>query len=265
MKRWMKIALWTAFSLTIIFTLIAVKGRMNENLLQNPVVQISIQDENAFLTEAELLTRLKQNNFLYVGQTVGELNTSGIEHFIDSMAEVKTVSVYTHFDGSWNIDLELRKPIVRIFNKYGESFYLDSDGFTMKVSPLHTARVLVATGDIEDRHSPISVSEIINNDSLISIRKLDDVYRISNYVCNDPLMHALIGQIHRKSNGDFVLIPMVGGQQIIFGTAFTVEEVEEKFKKLKVFYKEAIPYEGWNKYSEISLKYDQQIVCKKKE
>jgi len=77
-------------------------------------------------------------------------------------------------------------------------------------------------------------------------------------------LQSLIGQIHRKHNGDFVLIPQVGGQKIVFGTAFSDLEVEEKFRKLKVFYKEAIPYEGWNTYEEISLKYNKQIVCKKK-
>jgi cell division protein FtsQ len=75
-------------------------------------------------------------------------------------------------------------------------------------------------------------------------------------------MQSLIGQIHLKKDGDFVLIPLVGGQKIIFGSAFTDEEVREKFKKLKIFYKEAIPYEGWDKYEEISLKYKKQIVCR---
>ena len=35
------------------------------------------------------------------------------------------------------------------------------------------------------------------------------------------------------------------------------------FYRLKVFYKEAIPYEGWNQYDEINLKYKKQIVCNK--
>ena len=33
--------------------------------------------------------------------------------------------------------------------------------------------------------------------------------------------------------GDFVLIPLVGGQKIIFGSAKTENEVKEKFEKLK--------------------------------
>ena len=111
------------------------------------------------------------------------------------------------------------------------------------------------TGEIFDRQKSISVDEIINNDSLISIRKLDDIYRISDYVCNDPLFHSLIGQVHLEKNGDFILVPLVGDQRI----------VSEKFEKLRIFYKQAIPYEGWNTYKEISLKYEDQIVCKKKE
>ena len=52
---------------------------------------------------------------------------------------------------------------------------------------------------------------------------------------------------------------------IEFGKAETDKVVEEKFSKLKVFYKEAIPYEGWEKYKSISLKYDKQIVCAKRD
>ena len=121
------------------------------------------------------------------------------------------------------------------------------------------------TGEIFDRQKSISVDEIINNDSLISIRKLDDIYRISDYVCNDPLFHSLIGQVHLEKNGDFILVPLVGDQRIVLDTTRSEREVSEKFEKLRIFYKQAIPYEGWNTYKEISLKYEDQIVCKKKE
>ena len=70
---------------------------------------------------------------------------------------------------------------------------------------------------------------IINNDSLKSILKLDDIYRISSYVCEDSLFRSLIGQIHLEKNGDFVLVPLVGDQKIIFGSAYSDREVAEKF------------------------------------
>ena len=263
MKKWLKIALWGLFAVGLVFLMISVKTSLENLPLQDPKIHITVQGEHAFLTPDELLTRLKQENYIYIDQKVKELNAEGVEQFILAMNEVKLVKVYTHFGGKWNIDVELKKPICRVFNNFGQDFFLDADGNVMLKSVNHTARVPIVTGNIDDRASSISVHDIINNDSLKSIRKLDDVYRISNYVCNDPLMHALIAQIHHTKAGDFVLTPIVGGQKIIFGTAYSDKEVQEKFKKLKIFYKEAIPYEGWKSYSEISVKYDKQIVCKK--
>lgn len=262
-KKWLKRTLWAIFAVGMIILLVMTQSAQKEVVVAKPEIIIHVDGENAFLTEDELYGRLKRKGFFSPGQAHEKLNVSAIEKYIREMSEVKDVKVFTRLGENWTIDIVVRKPIARIFNKYGESFYLDEDGFVMRTSDLHTARVVVVTGYIPDKLNSISVPEIINNDSLKSIRKLDDVYRISNYVCKDPFLRSLVGQIHLKKNGDFVLIPLVGGQKIIFGSANSDEEVKEKFDKLMIFYNEAIPYEGWNKYDEISLKYDKQIVGKK--
>jgi len=264
MKKTIKIIGWFVFFALVIFLMMKVKKAQEETVVSAPEIIINVYSENAFLTEDELLIRLKRKGVIYLNQTSKYLDVNAIETFLLSMNEVKNAKVFKRIGADWKIEIELRKPIARIINNIGENFYLDEDGKTMPLSVLYTARMLVVTGEIPDRLKSESVAEIINNDTLKSIRKLDDIYRISHYVCNDELLQSLIGQIHRKSNGDFVLIPQVGGQIIIFGTAYSDLEVSEKFRKLKVFYSEAIPYEGWNKYEEISLKYDKQIVCKKK-
>jgi cell division protein FtsQ len=193
-----------------------------------------------------------------------ELNVHSIERAIAAMAEVKDVNVYKHLGAQWEIKLALRKPIARIFNTSGQSYYLDQDGFMMYRSTLHTARVLVFSGAIKDVYNPHLNCDFINNPNLKSSQKIGQIYRISNYVCNDPLMHKLIGQVYLNPNGDFILIPLVGEQQIVFGPARSNKEVSDKFERLSHFYKEALPHEGWNKYKEISVKYEGQIVCRKK-
>jgi cell division protein FtsQ len=265
MKKWLKISLWLIFTIVVFFLMFTVKKYQEETVIDRPSILINVTGENAFLTEDELLTRLDRKGLIYQGQKHKNLKINAIENFLMGMNEIKNAKVFSRIGKHWKIEVELRKPIARIINNVGEQFYLDEDGRTMPLSILYTARIVIVTGDISDRVNGESVEEIINNDTLKSIRKLDDIYRISHYVCNDQLLQSLIGQIHRKHNGDFVLIPQVGGQKIIFGSAFSDLEVSEKFKKLKIFYKEAIPYEGWNTYEEISLKYDKQIVCKKKE
>lgn len=264
MKKWVKIVLWFSFFSCVFILVYFANDALSKKLLDEPEIVVHVDGENIFITEKELLSRLKRKKLVFEGQKRNELDIERIEAFINSISQVKTTSVFLRVDGSWKIAVVLRKPIARIFNALGESFYLDSEGNTMHTTPSHTARILVVTGNIPDRKESVSVSKIINNDSLISIRKLDDIYRISDYVCNDPLFHSLIGQIHLEKSGDFILVTLVGDQKIVFGSAYSEKEVEEKFEKLRLFYEEALPYEGWNTYSEISLKFEDQIVCKKK-
>lgn len=262
MKLWVKILLWVLFAGSIITLLVYVEQYDSSQEINKPTIKIHMEGNDPFLTEDVILKRLDMAGLTFEGQKNEELDVAAIEKFMRSISQVKDVEVYRNFSGNWTIDVSLRKAIARIYNKQGESFYLDSDGETMSITPVHTAHVLIITGDIKDRKGGENVSEIINNDSLISIKKLDDIYRISNYVCKDTLFRSLIGQVHLEKNGDFVLVPIVGDQKIIFGSAYTEKEVSEKFGKLKIFYKEAMPFEGWDKYSEISLKFKDQIVCK---
>lgn len=264
MMRWLKISGLLSFLIGIVVLIYIVRKADNETVLLKPEILIEVEGESAFLTKSELLIRLERGGLLPKGLSTEKLDPQKVETFIKKMSEVKAVKVYKNIGNAWKIDVVLRVPIARIFNSYNESYYLDKEGFKIGTSNFHTARVLVFNGAIPDRMNKENVTQIINNNSLKSIRKIDDVYRISNYVCKDPILSSLIGQVFVNEQHEFVMIPIVGDQIIEFGTANTDEEVQDKFEKLKIFYEQAIPFEGWNKYSVITIKYNGQIVCKKK-
>jgi cell division protein FtsQ len=264
MNKWIKISLWSIFAVGIIVLLTIVRTIQNERVLEEPEIIVEKIGEDPFLTEDELLQKLKIEGLFHDGMKREDLNLEAIETYVSGISQVETVKVYSEIGNHWQIKIKLKRPVIRVFNKYGETFYLDEAGEIMEITPSHTARSIVASGEIFDRIDGESVSEIINNDSLISIRKLDDIYRISDYVCYDPLFRSLIGQIYLEKNGDFILVPLVGDQKIVFGKANSESEVKAKFEKLRTFYHEGMPYVGWKTYSEINLKYDEQIVCKRK-
>ena len=62
-------------------------------------------------------------------------------------------------------------------------------------------------------------------------------------------------------NQEFEIIPRVGAHQILLGNA---ENLELKFRNLKILYEEGLAYEGWNKYEIINLKYNNQVICSKR-
>lgn len=264
MKIWLFRIFWLLLAIGVAVVFYFAQASEQQKVLSTPKIAIHAADENAFLTKPELLARLQLRKLFRRDMRANELNIHSIERAIATMAEVKNVDVYKHLGAQWEIKLELRQPIARIFNLQGQSYYLDQDGFMMYRSALHTARTLVFSGHISDTYNPRLHCDFINNPNLKSSQKIGQIYRISNYVCNDPLMQKLIGQVYLEADGDFILIPLLGEQQIVFGPARSTEEVSDKFERLKHFYKEALPHEGWNKYKEISVKYEGQIVCRKK-
>jgi cell division protein FtsQ len=261
LKQKLKIAAWALFAVLVLVVLFLARRKQEDTLIQKPVVAISVVDENAFLTETELVNRLERLHLYYANQKSKDLNTTAIEEHIRKMHEVDEVQVYKQLGGNWGIRVKIRQPYARVFNRSGESFYVDSDGESMATSPNFTARVVVFTGYINDKCDSISVQEINANPSLRSDRCLDEIYRISKVIHEDEFLNAQITQVHRDKWGDFILIPRVGSNRIVLGPAGTDQEVREKLKKLKIFYQNGLPYVGWNTYGTINLKYRNQVVC----
>ena len=264
MHKWIKITCFSVSVIGIIILFVWVTKRDQNRILSNPIVSIHVDGENVFLTESELYSRLAVKRLVYENQKSSDLRIESIERCINEMTEVKSVKVYKKHGGKWMIDVVLKCPIARVFDAKNNSYYLDKDGDVIHRSNLHTARVILFNGNINDPIPDNKLSLIINNDSLKSKRILDDIYRISNYVCNSPFFQTLIGQVYVNSKNEFIMIPVLGDQKIRFGSAESKKVVADKFKRIKVFYEEAMPFEGWDKYSEISVKYNGQIVCKKR-
>lgn len=261
MKKKLKIAAWIVFVVMIIALVFATQNYQRKSLVAKPTIEISIVDENAFITETELLERLNRANLYYPNQKVNELHLSRIEDAIRKMVEVENVHVYKRLGGNWGVKLKVRQPYARVFNQYGESFYIDSKGKTMKPSPNFTARVLVISGNIQDKADTLTVSDIEKDQNLRKIHKLHEMYYLAKVIHDNSFLNAQISQIQRDKWGDFILIPRVGSQRIILGPAPSLQQVIMKLKKLEIFYEEGLPYVGWNKYKTINLKFHNQLVC----
>jgi len=120
------------------------------------------------------------------------------------------------------------------------SYYVTEDLNRMPVSSSHTTNVIVVTGHTSKAY--------INDDLVNFIRFIND----------DKFWKAQIQQIHIRENHEYVLVPRVGDQLIVFGKP---EKLEMRFRNLKALYTKGFSSEGWRKYKTINLKYDNQVVC----
>jgi cell division protein FtsQ len=77
----------------------------------------------------------------------------------------------------------------------------------------------------------------------------------------DEFLKKQIVGIHSNEKNEFDLITRIGDQKIHIGT---IENLSTKFKNLKAFYNYSMGNKTTDNYSEISLQYNNQVVCTKK-
>lgn len=182
---------------------------------------------------------------------LANLEVERMERVLEADPFVKNADVYIDQNNQLHINIEQREPLLRVLDNNGNNYYLDASGKKMPPSKNFAARVIVATGNV----SPYTPEFREKRKS-----SLKDLFNITETLLKDPFLKAFIQQIHINNAGDIILIPLIGDQKIVLGSA---RKLEDKLDRLKIFYKEGMPYEGWRKYETINLKYSGQVVCKK--
>ena len=225
--------------------------KQSDRVVKDVVVNIDNQFENYFIDQSDVYELVHETGKSYLlNLDLGAVNLREIENKIEAHRFVDDADVYRDLDGRLTIDVRQNRPIARILNPSGKDKYIGSTGLILPESSHYTARVLLI-----NKHPRVKFS-IENIQETEEGKKL---YALIKYIENDPFWKAQIAGIDIDENYEITINPQVTKQLVVFGSP---EDYENKLRRLKVFYKEVLPYEGWNSYSEVNLKYKNQIVCK---
>ena len=259
MNKLLQISIWIFALLAIIVTLGFVNISNNQTIFSQPIINIDYETENRFINENDILSQIlnKEDTGTLL---LNHFNVTHLEEKLDNNHSIKDVHVHKTIDGKLVINVKQRRPIVRIFSR-NESYYIDEEGNLMPLSSKYTARLLVVSGSLNEPFGKRYRFNYDNlNDTLTEKTLLDDIYKIAHYIDNSEFWKAQIEQIHVNKVYEFELVPKVGNHKIVLGG---VENLDGKFEKLMIFYKKGLNKTGWNEYSEINLKYKNQVVCTK--
>ena len=265
LKKILILVLWITVASGIIglLSFVSVEGKAVKGKAINVIV--TNESENSFVNETDIVDFLNERKDSLVNQKMKDMDVNGIEKSLKAHPAISNADVSVDINGNAEIKITQRKPVVRIMNYFGESYYIDDEAGLMPISENYTARVPVANGLILEKYNMFYNYGIprIEKDSLMKqLSVLDDIYAVSKYISEDSLLTSLIQQLYINTDKEIELYPAVGGHKIIFGKG---EDIEEKFEKLKVFYREGLnSIDSWNKYSSINLKYKSQVVCIKR-
>jgi cell division protein FtsQ len=219
-------------------------------------VQVESNDGRKFIDEQQIAALADSATDVIVGKALNEVDLGAIHRAVSANSSVREAHVYTTVDGRCVIQVKQRTPIARIFNRNGESYYLDADGYTMELSELTTVKLPVFTGEITDglRRESVSVNF---PDSLARNTTLDEIYQFTEIVARDTFWRAQIEHVYVNGAGEFEIIPRVGNQRVNVGYIY---HLDSKLKKLRAFYEHVVVADDLDRFSTLQAQYNGQVV-----
>ena len=203
-------------------------------------VEIIDSLKTQFVTALEIEALVKKYNMYPVGKSFKNINTLAIRDTIMSNRLVESANVFITSKGTVMATVQQREPVLRIISNNEGSFYIDKDRKIMPIASSFAVYVPVATGEID--------KEFAKN----------DLYDFAMFLNNNSHWDAWVEQIVVKNGNEVELIPRAGNFRIIMGS---LEDYPTKLNKFVRFVDGGLNVLGWNRYSEINLKFDNQVVC----
>jgi len=239
MKKAIMILRWMLLIVVFILILSFTNGKHQQQLVSLDEINIELAEEQ-FVNHDIVVDFMFKNGIKFNSVCLNQFQLEELEQFLEHHPSIENVEVFTNQKGDVSIDIIQRKAVVRIITE-DDNYYLDAKGSVMPISKQYTPRVLVVSGNVSDQSH-------------------QKIFEFVNIINKSPFWKAQITQLYFIDK-ECVLIPRVGEHKIHFGL---LTSINEKLDNLYQFYQQAMPLKGWQTYSDISLKYNNQIVCTKK-
>jgi cell division protein FtsQ len=234
----------------ILISLISFRAlRLSERKVSGIEIEIMSDQDFYLIDQFEIQALLNKEQSVVLGTNFDQVDIKLLERQVEENPFVAEIDVFMSVTGVLGAKVSPAQPIGRLMSSRGPDQYIDVTGKLLPMNADYTARVpLISFAEYPQWESNLGENDLGKQlmEFLIFINK-------------DELWRAQIAQLAVSEENELTLWPQMTKQLILFGPA---DEIEEKFKKLKLFYKEVLPKKGWNTYSSINLKYKNQIVCK---
>lgn len=212
-------------------------------------IEITVEDPDGssqrFVTSAELAHELDSLPEKAPGMALANINTQTIRRHLLDLDKIEDVEVVRMTDGTIRIKATPIIPVARIFDD-GESYYINRAGKRVSADARYHKDVPIIEGHFADTDTAFTPSSLLP---------------LLSYIASDSVWSAYISMIKVKSPSDIILVPVIREHVINIGAP---DHFDDKFARLKKFYSEVLPMQGWQKYDTLTLKWHGQLVATKR-
>ena len=202
-------------------------------------VQVINADSTSFVTPQGVLSDLEHQGLNFKGKPMSQINASSIEEALSKSPYLEFADIVKCQNGRLLIRVSQLLPVLRVFDG-DNSYYVNRAGKHMDASLYYHSDVPVVQGHFTSKYPATRLLPLID------------------YVSSDSLLNSLVTMYCMRDTNNIIIVPQISGHVINMGNA---TDFENKFAKLKLFYREVMPKRGWDAFDTISVKWDHQIVA----
>ena len=211
-----------------------------EKLVSDVTVEFA-EGNNLFMDYQMVNKLLIQNGMSVKNQPKSVIDLQRLEANVRQHPMVESVAVYLTVDGLLKTKIRQRTPIARI-EANNQSYYIDSQAKIMPLSVNHSARVMLVSGDIDEKDN-------------------EEIHELATAILERDFLKKQIIGIQKTSRDEYILNSRIGDQKISLGK---IDNLKQKFKNLESFFNKTMKDNSIDNYVTINLKFDNQVVCTKR-
>ena len=212
------------------------------------ILKIAENPKANFIDEKSIEKLLGKYGQNPIGKYVHDVNLAEMEKTLKKNQYIDSVECYKTSNGKVCVKVVQRTPIMYILpDSMSAGYYIDNKGNIIQ-NTCYASNILVATGDITKEYAKTKLVDFGN-------------FLVENEFWDNQIEQLCV-QKRRGHEPVVELIQRVGDQTIYLGE---LNDYQTKLKRLKIFYRKAMPLIGWNKYSRFNLEYPNQVICTKRE
>ena len=211
-----------------------------EKLVSDVTVEFA-EGNNLFMDYQMVDKLLIQNGKSVKNQPKSVIDLQRLEANVRQHPMVESVAVYLTVDGLLKTKIRQRTPIARI-EANNQSYYIDSQAKIMPLSVNHSARVMLVSGDIDEKDN-------------------EEIHELATAILERDFLKKQIIGIQKTSRDEYILNSRIGDQKISLGK---IDNLKQKFKNLESFFNKTMKDNSIDNYVTINLKFDNQVVCTKR-
>lgn len=242
MKKVLSICVLVLLVGYVVFAAVALCRKPAEQLCEGVKLEIRDSLRTGYMSTRDITTLLSKSDLDPTGKQLDEVSLRAIEKVLEASPLVASCECYKTINGYVMVEVECRRPILRVIADGNDSYYIDEEGEIIERIPCGVY-VPLATGHVTRKFAK------------------KELYALAQFLQKEELWNAQIEQIHVTARQEIELIPRVGDHIIELGRP---DDYAEKFDKLEAFYKKGLNEVGWDRYSRISIDYENQVVATKR-